>query len=100
MWDTSFAPFSSPFRCHQGPENGFQSTEKEVTVPSHAINDLDIYPQIGVKMWVNKSGRRPFTHMALRDVAVRNAKVRAKPYKLSDEHGLYVRILPKGGKYW
>lgn len=36
----------------------------------------------------------------LTDVKVRNAKVPAKPTKLSDERGLYVLCSPKGGKWW
>jgi len=38
--------------------------------------------------------------MALTDAKVKNAKPRAKTYRLYDEHGLYVEVSPKGGKYW
>ena len=38
--------------------------------------------------------------MALSDVAVRNAKARAKEYKLSDSGGLYLLVTAKGGKLW
>src|SRR5437660_1355034 len=37
--------------------------------------------------------------MALTDVAVRNAKPKDKPYKLSDEKGLYL-LVSQAGKYW
>ena len=38
--------------------------------------------------------------MPLTDTAVRNAKPRDKPYKLSDGSGLYLLIHPGGGRYW
>lgn len=38
--------------------------------------------------------------MALTDVAIRNAKPRAKPYKMGDAFGLFVLIQPSGGKLW
>lgn len=38
--------------------------------------------------------------MPLTDVAIRNAKARAKPYKLAAGGGLYVLVTPDGGKYW
>jgi len=38
--------------------------------------------------------------MALTDVAIRNAKPRVKPYKLSDSLGMYLLIQPTGGKLW
>jgi hypothetical protein len=38
--------------------------------------------------------------MPLTDTAIRNAKPKDKPYKLSDGSGLYLLIHPKGGRYW
>lgn len=38
--------------------------------------------------------------MALTDTAARNAKPRAKPYKLGDRDGLYLLIQPNGKKLW
>ncbi|MDO9068304.1 MAG: tyrosine-type recombinase/integrase [Deltaproteobacteria bacterium] len=38
--------------------------------------------------------------MPLTDIAIRNAKPRAKPYKLSDSGGLFVLVTPAGGKLW
>lgn len=38
--------------------------------------------------------------MPLTDVAIRNAKPRAKPYKMGDSHGLFVLVQPSGGKLW
>jgi len=38
--------------------------------------------------------------MTLTDTAVRNAKPREKPYKLSDGHGLYLQVEPSGSKLW
>ncbi len=37
---------------------------------------------------------------SLSDVAVRNAKPKPKPYKMSDGDGLFLLITPAGGKYW
>lgn len=38
--------------------------------------------------------------MALTDTAVRTAKPKDKPYKLSDERGLFLLATPSGGKLW
>jgi len=38
--------------------------------------------------------------MALTDVAIRNAKPAAKPYKLADSGGLFLFVTPAGGKLW
>ncbi len=38
--------------------------------------------------------------MALTDTAIRNAKAKDKPYKISDAQGMHLLIKPNGGKYW
>ncbi|BAI98046.1 integrase [Sphingobium sp. TA15] len=38
--------------------------------------------------------------MALSAVAIKAAKGRAKPYKLTDGDGLFLYVTPKGGRYW
>lgn len=38
--------------------------------------------------------------MRLKETAVRNAKPGAKTYRLFDGDGLYLEVLPTGGKYW
>lgn len=38
--------------------------------------------------------------MRLKDVSIRNAKPKEKPYKLSDGGGLYLLVHPNGGRYW
>src|ERR1700677_1862667 len=38
--------------------------------------------------------------MKLKDTTLKNAKPREKPYKLFDGGGLYLEVLPAGGKYW
>jgi integrase len=38
--------------------------------------------------------------MSLTDKAIRNAKPRAKPYKLSDSGGLFLLVQPSGSKWW
>ncbi len=38
--------------------------------------------------------------MPLTDVAVRSAKTKSKPQKLTDGGGMFLHILPNGGKYW
>jgi len=38
--------------------------------------------------------------MSLTDRAIRNAKPRAKFYRVADEKGMYLEVTPKGSKYW
>jgi integrase len=38
--------------------------------------------------------------MALSDIAIRNAKAKERPYKLSDSGGLFLLIATTGGKLW
>lgn len=38
--------------------------------------------------------------MPLTDVIIRNAKSKDKQYKLSDADGMFLLVLPNGGKYW
>lgn len=38
--------------------------------------------------------------MALTDTAIRNAKPKEKPYKVSDSQGLYLLVNPRGSKLW
>ncbi|WP_428334736.1 Arm DNA-binding domain-containing protein [Novosphingobium sp.] len=38
--------------------------------------------------------------MALTDTAIRNAKPKEKPYKVTDSLGLYLLVNPRGGKLW
>ena len=38
--------------------------------------------------------------MVLTDTHIRNAKPRAKPYKLSDGGGMYLLVKPDGARYW
>lgn len=38
--------------------------------------------------------------MALTDIAIRNVKPRAKPFKMADGAGMFLLITPTGGKLW
>ena len=38
--------------------------------------------------------------MSLSDAAIRAAKPRDRPYKLTDERGLFLLLTPTGGKWW
>jgi integrase len=38
--------------------------------------------------------------MALTDTHIRNAKPKAKPYKISDGGGMYLHVTPDGARYW
>ena len=38
--------------------------------------------------------------MALTNTTIRSAKPKAKPYKLTDEKGLFLLVQPSGGMLW
>ncbi|MBD3666179.1 tyrosine-type recombinase/integrase [Sulfitobacter aestuariivivens] len=38
--------------------------------------------------------------MALTDTAIRNTQPRVKPFKISDSHGLYLLVNPRGSRLW
>lgn len=38
--------------------------------------------------------------MPITDIIARNAKPKDKPYKITDEKGLYLHVKPNGGRYW
>ena len=38
--------------------------------------------------------------MALTAISIKNAKSRAKSYKLTDSDGLYLLVTPAGARYW
>ena len=38
--------------------------------------------------------------MPLTNIAIRNTKPKAKPYKLTDGEGMYLFVTPDGGRYW
>ena len=38
--------------------------------------------------------------MALTDSTAKNAKAKGKPYKLSDEKGMYLLVTATGAKWW
>jgi integrase len=49
---------------------------------------------------VNQTGYIMVLSMKLTDTAVRKAKPREKPYKLTDGRGLFLLVRPNGGKLW
>ncbi|WP_376741266.1 Arm DNA-binding domain-containing protein, partial [Pseudomonas paraeruginosa] len=54
-------------------------------------------PQPYAPSW--RSPRRAAT-MPLTDSAIKTAKPKEKPYKLSDAQGLYLLVNPNGSKLW
>jgi integrase len=40
------------------------------------------------------------TAMSLTAIAIKNARPKAKPFKLTDERALYLLVMPTGAKYW
>jgi len=38
--------------------------------------------------------------MPLTDTAIRRANLRKKPYKMFDSGGLFLLLMPSGGKWW
>ena len=55
---------------------------------------------MGPNLGASRSPRRPEAPIVLTDTAVRNAKPKAKAYKVSDSLGLYLLVNPKGSKLW
>lgn len=53
----------------------------------------------GLFLWPTVTYRQGSTVMPLTDTVIRNAKPKEKPYKLSDEKGLYL-LVNKAGKYF
>jgi Arm DNA-binding domain len=51
-------------------------------------------------MWAYQRHLDRDTNMSLTDAAVRNAKGREKPQKLSDSGGLHLLVNPDGARYW
>jgi hypothetical protein len=50
--------------------------------------------------WRYHHGPFDFAQDDLTAVAIKAAKGRAKPYKLTDSDGLHLLVLPSGGRYW
>src|SRR3546814_12387881 len=53
-----------------------------------------------VYLMVARFSRPGDTIMALTALAIKNAKSREKPYKLTDSDGLFLYVTPNGGRYW
>lgn len=55
-------------------------------------------------MWVTRQRPKSVTHTLglamLTDTAIKKAQPRAKPYRLTDERGLTLRVQPNGKKLW
>lgn len=49
---------------------------------------------------VRSRRRREMTGLALTETAIKGAKPKDKPYMLQDDRGLWLLIVPGGGKYW
>ena len=60
---------------------------------------LDSLAREGVTVGVSRFSGTPLPPM-LTDTAIRNAKPREKPYKLSGGGGLYLLINPSGSRWW
>lgn len=43
---------------------------------------------------------RKYAPMSLTDTACKNAKPRAKSYKMADGNGMYLEVMPNGSRYW
>ncbi len=68
-------------------------------VPRRNKPFIDIPSKMTVSLPVYRHSMEGCTVM-LSDIETRNAKPQAKPYKLSDERGLYLLVQPSGGKLW
>src|ERR1700678_1987572 len=54
----------------------------------------------GVQIGFDTPPQRKMYPMSLSDAKARNAKPKAKPYKIADGEGLFLLIHPTGSKYW
>lgn len=62
---------------------------------------IRLHPRVNVGKSVGKTkSQKFFTHMALTDIQIKQAKPRDKQYRLTDQGGLYLRVYPNGAKYW
>ena len=66
-------------------------------VQSHAIASSSFDGTFG---GIPPNSRIRYHHMSLTDVRIKKEKPSAKPFKLSDERGLYLLINPNGSKLW
>lgn len=48
---------------------------------------------ISVRLWSDH-------HISLNDTKIRSLKLSAKPFKVSDSHGLYLLVNPGGSRLW
>lgn len=55
---------------------------------------------VGLLRSFRKSPHLKGPHMPLTDTRLRALKPKDKPYKVTDERGLYVEVTPTGGKLW
>src|SRR5687767_5159769 len=57
--------------------------------------------KLGATLGATQKDRKKWPpDMTLTATAVRNAKPRAKPYKMGDSLGLFLLVQPSGGKLW
>jgi len=78
--------FHEPFR---DPSMGVCFSQ---TRPSHCA------PHLVGEIFAKENGDTP--QMTLTNSVARSARPRDKPYKLTDGHGLYLKITPKGSRLW
>ena len=98
--------FESPKRHHHLVRQSAQMVEKfnKIIYFRHwKATSVRSHPPIFWRIWGPPWGPLQITKMkgpqiAHTDIALRNAKPMAKPYKLTDEKGLYLIVTPSGGR--
>jgi hypothetical protein len=71
--------------------------------PSHGVTSNTNSPvgiPVGIRLSPKVDTITPEESPMLSDIETRKAKPKNKPYKLTDERGLYLLVNPNGGKPW
>ena len=93
---------SPPANCYPELRQSFPWGWQTQEIPEYLSRAVPRYPKC-LTVFLTVSGdwtRNRYRQMPLTALGVKNAKPKAKPYKISDEKGLYLVVTPGGSKLW